>query len=412
MEPGGKRRVLWRRPTSICAGAMSEAPRRAPFAILIACTAIGPMSMHILLPSLPGMQRVFATDFATVQLALTLYLVGLAMAQLIYGPLSDRFGRRPVLLAGLGLYLGGSLICLLAPTIGVLIAGRVVQAVGGCAGLVLGRAIVRDLFERERAASMLAYVTMAMVVAPMLSPTIGGFLDVWFGWRAIFIFLIGVAASVLVAVALFLPETHNAPPEVSGPFQLARSFGELLRQRAFCGYAFSLAFTTGVWMSFVGGAPYITIELLGRSPYEYGLYFIGVSAVYAIGNYTAGRISQRVGSDRMITSGNWIAIAGAAMLVGFVVAGALNPFTLFFPVAVLSFGQGLSIPNAIAGAVSVDPRRIGAASGLAGFLQMAIAAGCSYLVGALLAETAVPMVAIMMVLAILAHAASALVDRI
>ena len=387
---------------------MPEPPRRALFAVLIACAAIGPMSMHILLPSLPGLQRVFATDFATVQLTLTLYLVGLAGAQLVYGPLSDRFGRRPVLLAGLSLYLGGSLVCVLAPTIEVLIAGRIVQAIGGCAGLVLGRAIVRDLFERERAASMLAYITMAMVVAPMLAPTVGGFLEVWFGWSAIFIFFIGAGASVLLAAALFLPETHDARPEVSGPYQMAVSFAALLGRRTFLGYAFHLAFATGVWMSFIGGAPYVTIELLGCSPNEYGLYFIAAAAMYAVGNYTAGRISQRVGSDRMILAGNCVATFSAVMLGGFVVGGAITPFTLFFSVAVLSFGQGLSIPNAFAGAVSVDPQRIGAASGLAGFLQMAIAAACSFLVGALLAGTAVPMAAMMIALAVLAFAAPVL----
>ena len=388
-----------------------EAPRRALFAVIIAGTAIGPMSMHILLPSMPGMQRIFATDFSTVQLTLTLYLVGFAVAQLAYGPLSDRFGRRPMLLAGLALFLVGSLVCLLAPAIEVLIAGRVVQAVGGCSGLVLGRAIVRDLYGRERAASMLAYVTMAMVVAPMLSPSIGGYLDLWFGWWAVFAFLFAVGTMVMVAAALFLPETRQTAPEISGPLEMARSFGHLLRLRAFLGYAFHLAFATGVWMAFVGGAPYVTIELLGRSPNEYGLYFIGISAMYAAGNYTAGRISQRVGSDRMITMGVWIAIAATAVLGIFVATGALTPFTLFWPVAVLSFGQGLSIPNAMAGAVGVDPRRIGAASGLTGFLQMATAAACSYLVGALLAGTAVPMVVVMSVLAVLAYAAPALGGR-
>ena len=390
---------------------MPETPRRALFAVLIACAALAPMSMHILLPSLPGLQRVFATDFATVQLTLTLYVVGLAVAQLIYGPLSDRFGRRPVLLVGLALFLGGSLICLLAPVIGVLIAGRIVQAVGGCAGMVLSRAIVSDLFERERAASMLAYITMAIMVAPMLAPSVGGFLDVWFGWSTIFVFLVGIGASVLLATALLLPETHRSTGDVAGPYRMTPSFRVLLGRRAFLGYAFHLAFATGVWMSFVGGAPFVSIELMGCSPNEYGLYFIGVAAMYAIGNFTAGRISQRIGSDRMIVAGNSISTCSAATLGVLVWGGALSPITLFVSVGVLMFGQGLSIPNAFAGAVSVDPQRIGAASGLAGFLQMATAAACSFLVGALLAETALPMVGMMMVLTVLAFVAPALGGR-
>ena len=363
------------------------------------------MSAHILLPSIPGLAQVFDSDFATVQLTLTLYLAVLALAQLVYGPVSDRIGRRPALLAGLGLYLVGSLVCVLAPTIEVLIGGRIVQALGGCAGMVIGRAIVRDLYERERAASMIAYVISAMVLVPMLSPSVGGFLDVWFGWSAVFQFLFVVGAAVLGATAWLLPETHLELSKGSGFLSMAGSYAKVLGQRAFLGYSFNVAFSMGVWMCFVGGAPYVTIELQGISPSEFGIYFIGVSALFAAGNFTAGRVSERVGSNRMIVLGTWITIACTALLGFYALSGKLDTFNLFWPVMVMSFGQGLSLPNAMAGAVSVDPHRIGAASGLTGFMQMSAAAACTYLMGILLVDTAIPMVVAMMVLSVLAYAA-------
>src|SRR5690606_20851902 len=168
------------------------AQRRPSLAILIAVTALGPMALNIFIPAMPGMTAVFGVDYGTIQLTLTLYLVGLAVAQLFMGPLSDRFGRRPVLLGGIGLFLAGSLAAALAPSIEALIVARIVQAVGGCAGIVLGRAIVRDTHSREASASMIGYITMVMVVAPMLAPLIGGYLDSWFGWRATFITVLAV----------------------------------------------------------------------------------------------------------------------------------------------------------------------------------------------------------------------------
>jgi DHA1 family bicyclomycin/chloramphenicol resistance-like MFS transporter len=179
-------------------------PRRPPLFIIIAVVACGPLAIHILVPSLPGLQIIFDTNYATVQLTLTLYFFAFAGAQLIYGPLSDRFGRRPVLLAGMALYVGGGVICLSASTIEVLIGGRIVQGIGGCAGFVLARAIVRDLYEREKAASMLAYVTMAMVVVPMMAPGIGGYLDLWFGWWASFFLVVTYGIVVTVAAILVL----------------------------------------------------------------------------------------------------------------------------------------------------------------------------------------------------------------
>ncbi len=372
-----------------------------------AIIALGPMSLNIFLPSMPGLVTTFETGYDTVQLGLTLFLAGLAVAQLVYGPLSDKFGRRPVLIFGLILFLVGSIICLMAPTIEFLIAGRVVQALGGGAGLVLGRAIVRDLFDREQTASKLAYVNMGMVIAPMLSPALGGYLDIWFGWRATFLFVLVVGGLVVFGVARVLHETNE--PVTGDSLSFANSFsgfGQLMRIRAFRGYAFQGAFSIGVFFAFVGGAPYVMAELLHRPPNEYGLYFIMIAGSYMVGNFIAGHLSPIVGIDRMITLGASVPILSATLLCGATAMGELSPLALFGAMAGVGFGNGMSVPNSLAGVVSVDPSRAGAAAGLSGFLQMTTGAVTSYIIGLLLSDNAWPMVIAMFagaVLALFAH---------
>ncbi|WP_316978921.1 multidrug effflux MFS transporter [Shumkonia mesophila] len=387
---------------------MAAAQRRGTaslLAILIAATALGPLSLNIFIPSIPGLQTTFAADYGTVQLVLTLYLVGLAGAQLVHGPLSDRFGRRPVMLGGLALHLVGSAACLAAPSIGWLIAGRIVQAIGGCVGMVLGRAIVRDLFDRERTASILAYITMAMMVAPMLSPTIGGFLDVWFGWRSSFAFVLGLGALLAAATWKWLPETLAQPAEGGSFHTILPDFGRLLRQRIFCGYSLQIASTALTFMAFLGSAPYVTVRLLDRPPSDYGLYFIPIAGAYIVANFAAARISPRVGIDRMITLGVLITVAGSVAGVALHLAGQLSMWTVFGPMTLIAFGHGFCLPTGFAGAVSVDPRLAGAAAGLSGFLQMATGAAASFVVGSLMTTSAAPMVAAVLIGTLCATAA-------
>src|SRR6266851_9504460 len=218
--------------------------RRAPPLVLLALvTAIAPAALHMLVPALPLLAAVFDAPPGAVQLVLTLFLAGIATGQLVYGPVSDRFGRRPVLIAGLTLFLAGTALCGLAWSLPVLIVGRVIEACGGCAGMVLGRAIVRDLFDRARSASAIATITMAMSLAPSISPALGAYLAEWVGWRADFALLGAAGAAVLVFTVTKLEETHVAPASVSLA-GMTRSFVLLLRSPAFRGFAFGTAFTS------------------------------------------------------------------------------------------------------------------------------------------------------------------------
>lgn len=392
------------RPSDSPAGAQPS-PRLSPrpsLAILIAVTALGPLALNIFIPAMPGMTSVFGVDYGTIQLTLTLYLFGVAVAQLFMGPLSDRFGRRPVLLAGIALFLLGSLGAALAQSIATLIAARIVQAVGGCAGLVLGRAIVRDTHSREESASMIGYITMAMVVAPMLAPLIGGYLDSWFGWRSTFLFVLAAGLVVIGLAWLLLHETHHHRTVGEDPIAMLRGFAVLLRDTAFVGYAVNVSFTTAVFFAFLAGAPYIMIEVMQRPSSEYGLYFMMNALSYMAGNFASGRLATRIGAERMIFTGSVLALAGVGLLTALAFGTAMIPLFLFGPVMFVGVANGLSLPSATAAAISVRPDLAGTASGLVGFLQMTVGALATLLVGRLQDDTVFPMAAVMSAGAILA----------
>lgn len=375
---------------------------RPPLLLLIAVAGIGPLALNIFIPSMPGMTRVFGVSYGTVQLTLTLYLIGVAVAQLFIGALSDKHGRRPVLLVGLILFVLGSGICAAAGTIEMLIAGRIVQAVGGSTGLVLSRAIARDINDHAGATRMVAYITMAMVVAPMLGPAIGGYLEDAFGWWSGFVLVGLLGVVVLLAAVRWLVETHHERRPMPGLSGMLADYATLMRSPCFVGYALNATFSTGVFFSFLAGAPYIMVELLGRSPSEYGLYFMLVSGGYMLGNFTAARLSMRIGTDRMVIYGSALALLGTTLLWVIASGSQPPPLAFFGPTALIGFSNGLSLPNSMVGAVSVDPKLAGTASGLAGFIQMAIGALGTLVVGHLQGETQFPMLTVMTTSAVLA----------
>jgi DHA1 family bicyclomycin/chloramphenicol resistance-like MFS transporter len=356
------------------------------------------LSLQIFVPALPAIQATFGVTVGTAQLVLSLSILANAFATLGYGPLSDRFGRRPVVLGGLVAFIAGSVMCTLAPDIGTLIAGRIIQAMGAAAGMVLARAMVRDLYDRERAASVIAYLTMAMVVAPMLAPTIGAVLADFVGWRSIFTGLTVVGLVMIVWCARRLIETRASG--AGGP--LLTGAGALLASPQFLAYTLQMSFSIAVFFAFVAGAPYFMIDVLGRPATEYGLYFILVSAGFMAGNLVAARRSGRFGLDRMILLGTALALAGTLLALALLAVGFWTPPALFVPMMAVAFANGLTVPNAQAGAISVNPMLAGTASGLSGFAQMGLAAVVSQAVGVLQNGTPYPMIGMMSACAALA----------
>ena len=362
-------------------------------ALLMAMTAIGPATLNILVPALPGLVTRLASDTGTVQLTLSLYLLSLAAAQLLLGPLSDRLGRRPVVLAGLALSVVASLAAIAAYSIHALIGARVVQAVGASTGIVIGRAIIRDLYERERAAAMIGLVTTAMVIAPMISPLIGGILDTAFGWEAIFLFIAAFSGIVLLWAVLVLPETRPASV-AQAPGMLIEQWRALLGNAKFHGYVLCGALGSAPFFTFLGGGPYVVVTLMGRTSAEFGLWFALTSLGYMSGNFTASRLSQRFGLDAMIMAGIVFELTGAGLTALLVATmPEAGPAIIFLPQMVISYGNGLLLPNAIAGAISIRPQAAGAASGMTGFVQMAVGAASTQVVSIALAGSgsAMPM---------------------
>ena len=382
----------------------------ALMALLAAITALAPFSLQIFLPALPAIQASFAVAPGIVQLALSLSILANAVANLAYGPLSDRFGRRPVLLVGLAAFIAGSLGCALAPSIELLIGARVVQSIGGAAGMVLARAIVRDLYDRERSASIIAYLTMAMVVAPMLAPTIGAVLLDVASWRAIFVLATGIGVALSWPILAMLAETRS--PEARRIGSTFAGAGTLLRSGQFWSYVLQSTFGISVFFAFISGAPYFMMNVLGRPATEYGLWFILVSAAFMAGNLVAGRFSARIGLDRMVLAGALLALTGAGLALALLLGGAWTPLALFGPMMAAGLGNGFSVPNAQAGAVSVDPLLAGTASGIAGFSQMFVAALVSQAVGMLQNGTPYPMVGFMAGCAVLSLAGFLLPRRL
>lgn len=344
-------------------------------ALLMAMTAIGPLSLNILVPATPGLVATLNTDPATVQLTVSLYLLGLAVSQLVLGPLSDRFGRRPVVICGLLLTVVTSFAALLAVNITGLIVARAFQSFGASTGLVIGRAIIRDLYDRERAASMIGWVATVMVMAPMISPLIGGLLDTAFGWETTFIF-VGIYALVVLVWAYFkLPETRPDHVTGGGLFYLVGEARALLASPAFNAYVLAATLGSATFFAFLGGSPHVTIGLMGESSASYGAWFIITAFGYMMGNLTAAKLSPRFGVNTMIRLGLAFELIGAILTIAIVWVFPLGgPATIFPPQFLISFGNGVLLPNAIAGAISVRPQAAGTASGITGFTQMAVGA--------------------------------------
>ncbi len=373
---------------------MIHPPEGKPSLVLLAAmTALAFSALHIVLPALPILTAAFDDGPARVQLVVTLFLAGIAAGQLFYGPLSDHFGRRPVLLAGLTLFLAGTLLCGAAWSLPALIVGRVLQALGACAGIVLGRAIIRDVYEREAAARGLAIVMMTMTLVPGVSPALGAYLAEWIDWRAIFAVLGALGAVVLAFVVIRLPETNPAPARLD-ILGMARSYVTLARSPEYVAFALCGACSSASWFTFCASAPYVLSDLLHEPASTYGVMILLPMATYMLGNGLAARLAARIGSLRLVLCGRALAFTAAIGMGAWWFFGGLGVWMLFVPITFTSIGDGLSQPAAMASGLSVYPRLAGTASGMIGFLQMAVAASGTIAVAELPHDSALGLIAV------------------
>jgi MFS transporter, DHA1 family, multidrug resistance protein len=348
---------------------------------LVFLAGLGALSMNIFLPSLPVMAAHFDAPYRLIQLSVALYLGVNAVLQVFIGPISDRFGRRPVMLGSIIVFVLATIGTLLATSVEVFLAFRAVQAVI-VAGLVVGRAVVRDMVPQEEAASMIGYVTMGMAVVPMVGPMVGGLLEELFAWQASFVLLL--ACGVLVLWLAWADMGETAVHRSSSFAAQFRQYPELLTAPRFWGYTLTAAFASGAFFAYLGGAPYVGSEVFSLSPAALGFYFGAPALGYAAGNFISGRYSVRFGINRMVLWGTLLTCAGLAVLLGLDIAGARHPAVFFGFMTFVGLGNGMVLPNATAGMLSVRPRLAGSASGLGGAIMIGGGAALSALAGAML----------------------------
>ncbi|MCV0424585.1 MAG: multidrug effflux MFS transporter [Roseibium sp.] len=350
---------------------------------IILLTAFSPLSLNMFLPSLGNIARDLETDYALASVAIAGYLAATAVIQLIAGPMSDRFGRRPVLLVALTLFTIASVVCSLAENIWVFLAFRMLQG-GVSAGYTLSLAIVRDTNPPQKAAGLIGYISMCMAIAPMLGPVLGGILDTAFGWRSNFYAYSLCGAALLLLCWIDLGETrpgHDTDhPEQSGTAEHGTPFS-LIRDPRFCAYVLCTAFSVGAFYIFLAGAPLVATTTFGISTAELGFFIGSITLGFSAGGFLSGRFASRVSLTAMMLTGRIIACLGMTTGLALVSLGWVSPLIFFASTIFVGFGNGITIPGSNSGAMSVNPALAGSAAGMIGALTLAGGAVLTSLTG-------------------------------
>ena len=365
-----------------CGGIMFRAASSPPrLATLILLTAISVLSLNMFLPSLAGIAQDLDADYALVSLSISGYLAVTAVLQVILGPMSDRYGRRPVLLMTVAVFAAASVVCALAQDIWVFLTFRILQG-AIISGSAIASAVIRDTSDDSEAASLLSYVSMAMAVAPMLGPMLGGLLEAGFGWRASFWVYSVLGGFLLWLVWADVAETNPVPSDTFAAQM--RAYPELLRSRRFWAYSVCMSFGIGAFYVFISGAPFVAAQIFGMSPTVLGLGIGSITMGFFTGSFISGRIARRKGLLWMIMAGRIVAFAGLATGLVLYAAGLFHPLVFFAAAICTGAGNGLTIPSARAGTLSVRPHLAGSAAGLSGALIVAMGAVLTVLPGLLL----------------------------
>ena len=370
--------------------------------ILGALSAFGPLAIDFYLPGFPAMAQAFATDEKHIQLTLAVYFLGLSIGQLVYGPIADRFGRRVPLLVGVGLFTAASFACAFAPSLDWLIGARFVQALGGCAGMVLSRAIVSDKCDAVGSAKVFSQLMLVMGLAPILAPMLGGLLVNLYGWQAIFIVLTCFSAMASLAVALGLPESlpANVPRQpLSGAL---RQYARLLKDREYLGHALTGGIAMAGMFAYIAGSPFVFIQLYGVPAEHYGWLFGSNAAGFILVAQVNARLLAKRGPAFLLSRMVWLYLAAGLTLLGISALHTEQLWPLLIPLFICIASLGCIIPNASACAMSGQGARAGSASALLGCLQFSVAAAAAWLVGVLHDGSAMPMAMVISLCGILA----------
>lgn len=385
---------------------VAVAPKPLPFPLLAAVLGLmsmfGAISIDMYLPALPALEAALQAEPAAVQMTLGGFLLGFGLVQLLFGPLSDSIGRRPVALGGILLYVVGSILCATAETVEILILARLLQGLGASAGPVMARAMVRDLYSRDESAKMYSILMLLMGAAPMIAPVAGGQLLAYFDWRAIFWALTAFGILCLIVAAVFAPETLPRTRRSRGSIRTAlHHYRDLLHARRFLGYSLTLGFIFAAMFTYIAGTPHVYITVMGVSPQHFGYLFsvnvVGMMALSALNS----RIVTRVGADRMLTYGLLLTLLGATVLLITGVGGFFGLAGIAVPLFIMLASIGLIGANGTAGALAAFPHMAGAASALAGVLPFVVGTASGFVLGLFHDDSARPMAIIMFILVVL-----------
>ncbi len=362
--------------------------------LLTGLSGLPPLSIDMFLPSMPAMVEEFQTHPRSIQPAVTLFLIALGTAQLVFGPLSDRFGRRPILLIGLACYALAGMGCLFAPTVGALILARVAQGFAGGSGPAISRAVVRDIYGKTHAARIMAYMATAIALAPILAPVVGGFLQAHFGWQAVFVVLSALGSLFFFSYFWAVPETNNMrDPTALNPTRLLANYRDLLGSRQYLAHTLMVAILFWGIFAFITNSSFVLITELGVSPQHYGFCFGAVAMGLMSGAFLSARLSGRLASTRIIQIGSLIAAGAGLLMMGLKLAGIFSVIGIVAPMCLFSMGGGMARPQAMASAIVPYPEKAGLASALMGFIQMSTAGLFVTLFGQLFRASATPMIA-------------------
>lgn len=353
---------------------MSNRPSLSLFITLVGITALGPMAVQLYIPSVPSIIKELNLTLSIAQIAFSFSLVTMGVSMLFYGPLSDRYGRKLVLLSGTIIFIVGSLVASISTEIYLLILGRTLQSIGGAGGFVISRAIVRDIYGPKKAPRILATLITVFIIAPMIGVVFGGIITDFLGWRFIFYLSAFVGLIVLILIILFLNSIKQPKSKLTNVKSMFRAYFTLMKSATFLGFALQGAFAPGAFMSFMAVGPYILINELNRPATEFGLLFGLVTLIFMGANYIGGRISSPLGIEKTVVLGAAVALISSICGLTFLLVFGLTVLIMFGTQTFSSIGNGLAMPSSQVGALNVNPNLSGTASGAAAFIQTLVGA--------------------------------------